>query len=97
MKLSPANVNQTLGQFDAQVIPEDHPSVPQLNNVFGGEHTYFVNGDGLSIVEPAKAPADGGAEAGQVVKVASWSDESRSQLAPHDPEPTGVVVALEPA
>lgn len=94
MKLSPTDVNQTLGQFDAQVIPDDHPSVPQLNNVFG-EHTYFVNGDGLSIVEPTRT-TDAGGTAGQVVKIASWSDESRSQLAPHEPEPTDVVVALEP-
>ena len=94
MKLSPTQVNQTLGQFDAQVIPEDHPSVPQLNGVFG-DHTYFVNGDGLSVVEPAQA-TEGNGGTGQVVKVASWSDDTHSQLAPHEPEPTGVIVALEP-
>ena len=93
MKLSPERVNQTLGQFDAQVVPEDHPSVPQLNDMFG-DHTYFVDGNGLNIVEPAAA-ADG-QEAGQVVNVASWSDESQSRLTPHEPEPTDVVVMLEP-
>ncbi len=92
MKLSPERVNQALGQFDAQVVPEDHPSVPQLNDMFG-EHTYFVDGNGLNIVEPASS-ADG-QEAGQVVNVASWSDESQSRLTPHEPEPTDVVVMLE--
>ena len=94
MKLSPERVNQTLGQFDAQVVPEDHPSVPQLNDMFG-DHTYFVDGNGLNIVEPAAA-ADG-QEAGQVVNVASWSDESQSRLTPHEPEPTDVVVMLDAA
>jgi hypothetical protein len=93
MKLSPERVNQALGQFDAQVVPEDHPSVPQLNDMFG-DHTYFVDSNGLNIVEPAAA-ADGQA-AGQVVNVASWSDDSQSRLTPHEPEPTDVVVMLEP-
>ena len=94
MKLSPTGVNQTLGQFEAQAVPEDHPAMAQLNGLFG-EHTYFVNGDGLNIVEPADG-AGNGAEKGQVVKVASWSDESQSSLTPHEPEPTDVVIVLEP-
>jgi hypothetical protein len=65
-----------------------------LNDLFG-EHTYFVDGDGLSIVEPAEAP-DSGHETGQVFRIASWSDDSRSGLTPHEPEPTDVTVVLEP-
>ena len=95
MKLSPTGVNQALDKFEAQVIPEDHPAIPQLNELFG-EHTYFVNGEGLSIVEPAET-AEGGGEKGQVVRVASWSDEDQSRLTPHEPQPTDVVVELEPA
>jgi hypothetical protein len=94
MKLSPAGVEQALGQIDAQVIPDNHPAMAQLTNLFG-EHTYFIDGDGLNIVEPAEA-TDGG-EKGQVVKVASWSDANRSSLTPHEPEPTAVVIVLEPA
>ena len=45
MKLTSTQIEQTLGQFKAEPIPEDHPMVPQLNEVFG-EHTYFVNSDG---------------------------------------------------
>ena len=41
MKLSPELVERTLSQFDAQALPEDHPSLPELNRLFG-EHTFFV-------------------------------------------------------
>ena len=94
MKLSSEKVNQALGQIDAQVIPENHPTVPQLTELFG-EHTYFLDGTGLAIVEPAEKP-DGADEAGQVVRVASWSDPSMTSLKPHEPQPTDTVVVLEP-
>jgi hypothetical protein len=35
MKLTSAEVERTLGQFEAQAIPDDHPVVPQLNDLFG--------------------------------------------------------------
>ncbi len=50
MKLSSAEVELTLTQFEAQVIPDDHPLVPKLNELFG-DHTFFLNGDGLNVVE----------------------------------------------
>ena len=46
MKLTSTQIEQTLDQFEAEPIPENHPMVPQLNEMFG-EHTYFVNSDGL--------------------------------------------------
>ena len=95
MKLNSALVERTLNQFDAQAIPENHPVVPQLNSLFG-DHTFFLNGSGLNIVEPAAAP-DGGAQKGQVVKIAGWQDSDRTSLVPHEPEPTDVVVSLEGA
>jgi hypothetical protein len=51
MKLNSAQVEQTLSQFEAQVIPDDHPMVPELNESFG-DHTFFLNIDGLNVVEP---------------------------------------------
>jgi hypothetical protein len=95
MKLSSPQVEQALSQLEAQVIPENHPAVPQLNGLFG-DHTFFVDGNGLNIVEPA-GRTDFAAEAGQVVRVASWSDESHTSLAPHEPESTDIVVILEPS
>ena len=93
MKLTSALVDRTLNQFEAQVIPENHPVVPQLNSLFG-EHTFFLNGDGLSIVEVSGA-TDAGAETAQVIKIAGWNDDKRTSLVPHEPEPTEVVVVLD--
>jgi hypothetical protein len=87
MKLSAAMVESTLDNFDAQAIPEGHPAIPQLNQVFG-EHTFFLNGDGLHVVEPV----EGKAEEGNVVRLATWTDANRSSLAPQPPEPTGLVI-----
>jgi len=92
MKLSTAMVQRCLSQYDAQAIPSNHPSVPELSALFG-DHTFFLDGKGLNIVE--ETDADGSAAA-QVVNVASWTDEGRTSLAPHEPEPTDVVVMLEP-
>jgi hypothetical protein len=92
MKLSNQAVEQTLTQFEAECLPETHPAVPQLNQLFG-EHTFFLDGDGLHIVEPAEA-ADAEALKGVLVKLASWSDSSRTSLAPHAPEPTERVILL---
>jgi hypothetical protein len=72
MKLTSAQVERTLGQFEAQAIPDDHPEVPQLNDLFG-EHTFFLDSNGLNIVEPAE-PARAGAQSAKVVNLASWSD-----------------------
>ena len=93
MKLNSTQVKQTLSQFDAQVLPDDHPAVAQLNNLFG-EHTFFLDGSGLKVLEPAGAPAME-PRTGEVVSLADWSDSSLTSLRPHEPEMTGVVVVLE--
>jgi hypothetical protein len=95
MKLTPDLVERTLGQFQAQALPEDHPVVPKLSELFG-DHTFFLDAAGLNIVEPNGA-TEAGAPTGQVIKLASWQDANRTGLAPHKPEPTGVVVALDTA
>ena len=74
MKLNATQVRRTLSQFDAEVLPDNHPAVPQLNSLFG-DHTFFIDQDGLNL--------------------ASWSDATLTSLRPHEPESTGVVIALE--
>ena len=93
MKLNTALVERTLDQFDAQAIPENHPVVHQLNSLFG-EHTFFLDANGLNIVELTGA-TDAGSQTGQVVKLAGWSDDKRTSLAPHEPELTEVVIMLD--
>src|SRR5262245_36119661 len=92
MKLTPAQVERTLSHFEAQAVPEDHPAVAQLNELFG-DHTFFFDSNGLNIVEPAE-PAVAGVQAGRVVNLANWSDEQLTRLAPHEPEPTDAIVEL---
>ena len=95
MKLNSTQVKQTLSQFDAEVLPEDHPAIAQLNNLFG-VHTFFLDGSGLKVLEPAGAP-ETAPQSGEVVSLADWSDATLTSLKPHKPELTGVVVFLEPS
>jgi hypothetical protein len=95
MKLNSAQVERTLSQFEADVIPDDHPAVPKFNKLFG-EHTFFLNGDGLNVVEPNDCTT-AGARAGTVVNLANWTDARLTSLAPHEPESTEIIVILETA
>jgi hypothetical protein len=90
MKLNSAQVEQALTQFEAQVIPDDHPLVPKLNELFG-DHTFFLDGNGLYVVEPNETAA----RAGTMVNLANWTDTDLTSLAPHEPEPTEIIVMLE--
>jgi hypothetical protein len=94
MKLTSAQVKETLSQFPCEVIPDSHPVVPQLNSLFG-EHTFFVDEQGLNIVEPAEAEATA-VQSAKVVNVANWSAANPNRLEPHGWEPTDVVVTLGP-
>ena len=93
MKMNSAQIEQTLQQFQAQAIPARHPVMPQLERLFG-DHTYFLDGKGLNIVEPVDAEQDGGGRA-VVVNLASWADESEGNLESHTPEETDLVIDLE--
>jgi hypothetical protein len=92
MKLTPVRIDRALSQIEAQVVPENHTVMPQFNRLFG-DHTFFIDGSGLNIVELEDADDDG-AEIGRVVKLASWIDESHTSLAQHERELTDMVVVL---
>jgi hypothetical protein len=94
MRLSQARVEQTLNQFEARVIPESHPSMPKIKELWG-DHTYFLAGNGLNIVEPLDR-RDSGVEVAKIVNLANWSDANATTLAPHDPKATEVVVEFDP-
>ena len=94
MRLTSALVERTLSQFEAEAIPDSHPAVSELNRLFG-DHTFFLDGNGLNIVEPADIPEQG-LQAGKVVTLASWDDADPPMLTPHEPEPTDVVIILGP-
>jgi hypothetical protein len=94
MKLSTPWVDQTQDQFNVLAVRDNHPAVDTLNQVFG-EHTFFVGEEGLHIVEETSA-AQPESETHEVVKIASWTDDERTTLAPHEREPVGVVLLTGP-
>ena len=92
MKLNATQVQQTLNQMNAQVLPEDHPSARKLSELFG-DHTFFVDEGGLKVLESTE-PEAAEARMGSVVSLANWNDGKFSSLKPHDPAATGAVIAL---
>jgi hypothetical protein len=92
MKLNSAQVQRTLDQFEARVIPDEEAVIANLYDLFG-EHTFFLDQHGLNIVEPVEA-AEPAAERAKVVNLASWSDDGQSSLEPHEPAETDIVVTL---
>ena len=95
MRLNSEWVERTLAQYPARLVPENDPVVPRLVGLFG-DHTFFLDNNGLNIVEPAESAREG-VEAGQVVELAHWTDAEPPKLVPHDPAPTGVVIEFDGA
>jgi hypothetical protein len=94
MKLDSNQVKQTLKQLNAQVIPDDHPVIGQLCDMFG-DHTFFVDDIGLKVLEPMDSAIEE-TNSSEVVSVADWSDATATSLRAHEPQPTGVVVIFDP-
>ena len=95
MRLSAAQVEIAATQLKAEAIPENHPLVPKLNQLFG-DHTYFLDSQGLSVVEQAaddSAPPSADRKA-VVVNLANWTDSNPPKLEAHEPELTDSVVTL---
>jgi len=93
MKLNSTQVEKTLNQMDAQVLPDTHPAVTQLTSVFG-DHTFFLDRSGLKVLEPAEVPGTSAAS-GEVLSLADWTDATLTSLTPHEPEPTGTIVVFD--
>jgi hypothetical protein len=93
MKLNFAQVEETLTRFEAKVIPDDHPLAVKLKELFG-DHTFFLDENGLNVVEPNES-THASAPTGTVVNLASWSDAHLTSLSVHEPEATEIVVILE--
>ena len=91
MKLTPTLVEQTVAQFQAVALPDTHAAHQKLEEIFG-DHTFLLNDNGLHIVEPVTE--SGGTEVGRIVKIADWQGPGQTTLAPHQPEPTDVVIRL---
>jgi hypothetical protein len=97
MKLNAAQVARTVSQLQVEVLPDDHPLVPQLNRLFG-DHTYFLDGSGLNVVElvgddlelaPSNVGQTGPAQIGVMVNLANWVDTNPPKLEAHESELAG--------
>ena len=91
MKLTSGAIEKAVQQLDLQPVPDSHPVMQRFNALFG-DHTFFIDSQGLNIVEPDE-PADG-METGRVVKLASWADAARTKLDQHEPVPSDTVIVL---
>jgi hypothetical protein len=80
MKLSKTQVRNVVDQLASQVIPSNHPSIPQLERSFG-EHTFFLGEDGLHVIERSELDARR-ADHAYAVRLASW-DSTKTKLMPH--------------
>ena len=93
MKLNATQLERTMNQFEAQALPDNHPAVPELSNLFG-DHTFLLDSNGLNILEPAEEIPQRGVQAARVINLANWSDDNLNKLSPHEPEPTGAIIEL---
>ena len=94
MRLTQNDADNTARQLKARPLPQNHPVADSLVELFG-EHTFFVDADGLFIVESAER--DGCAKWGRVVKLANGVDGHRTVLSPHRREGADIVVTLDDA
>jgi len=92
MKLNSMQVKQTLNQMEAHVLPDDHPAATQFTSLFG-DHTFFLDGSGLKVLEPTETD-DAGMQSGEVVSLADWTDATLTSLKPHEPELTGTIITF---
>ena len=91
MKLDAAQQRKVQEQVGAAAVPEEHPAADDLKEAFG-DHTFFLDSDGLNIVEPNPGPES---SSGVLVKVASWANEERTELMSHAPQVLQVTVEFE--
>lgn len=96
MKLTPARIAYASKQLEAFPLPETHPMREMLRGLYG-DHTFFLDNDGLSIVEAEGDATDDDAEVGVLVRVACWADEGRTVLSPQTREVTNLVLTLSEA
>jgi hypothetical protein len=58
-----------------------------------GDHTFFLDSNGINMVEPADS-SQAAVQAGRIVNLGNWRDANLTSLAPHEPEPTDALVEL---
>jgi hypothetical protein len=96
VKLSPAQAYRVEQQIDGRAIPDRVEFTSQLQDAFG-DHTFFVDAQGLHIVdaqglhivEPSASD-----EVGKVVILGKWANDEHTKLRLNEPTLTDTVVEL---
>ncbi|SDF53731.1 MULTISPECIES: hypothetical protein [Thalassobaculum] len=99
MKLTTDQTAAVQRQTGADPLPEDNPTMGQLQEIFG-EHTFYVAEQGLVVPETTpEETAPEAAEDGSVefMLVAVWAGEDKQSLQPIEPQPTGIKLELATA
>ena len=89
-------INFSTGRASPNSVPSPgHSREPSsVAAALFGDHTFFLDSNGLNIVELTGQPAGERTQAARVASIANWSDATKSQLASHEPEPTDAIVEL---
>ena len=89
MKLTTPQIEHAEDQLQSAAISENAEVMTELRNIYG-DHTFFIDPDGLHILEAfgEDQPADGNGEVLTVVQLASWTDENRTNVTTHEPRRT---------
>lgn len=94
MKLNAAQIDIVEQQVSVRPIEDDSPAMPQLKEVFG-DHTFYVDANGLHVLEVLPEDMDG-AQPGTaaIIQIAEWTNEDKNALAPIEPRAAGSVVSI---
>ena len=99
MKLTTDQTAAVHRQTGADPLPEDNPTMGQLQQIFG-DHTFYVADQGLVVPETtpdAVAPESTQENAVEFMLVAVWAGEDKQSLQPIEPQATGIKLELATA
>lgn len=92
MKLTIEQIEGIRDQAGIDPIPQTEAVIDVLQHHFG-DHTFYVDEEGLRVWESID-DEQAATEKLQAYRVASWADEEKNALVPHDPIPMDSVVEL---
>lgn len=85
MRLTVSQIAEVKELTGVEPVPEDHPNQCDLIRAFG-DHTFFLDSNGLHVLESEVDDNGDGTQNVYVLRVASWADDDRTALAPHEPQ-----------
>lgn len=89
MKLSAEQIAAVEDQVEIKAVPEGDEVAQGLSSSFGN-HTFYLDPGGVYVFE--RASGSDGATRLALVKIADWTDDTRTAIQPIDPQPKNVYV-----